>query len=277
MIAIRHDLSELRRFRYVAFNLVMRDLRARYQDSFLGFLWTLLYPAILLAIWVSVFGVIMRFGAEDYWAFLLSGLLPFQFLQSAISEGSSAVRRNAGLIRKIYIPPEVLVVSAVTVRLVEFLLQLALAIGVLVLWHGADETGRAVSIPLSISVLPAAILLTYLVALGIALPLAAWSVIYRDLEHITGAALMAWLYLTPVFWIFNEETTQVWMRPLGLNPAMYLLDLFRGPLYYGRSPENPLVGGPLALLMLNTLIAVLIFLGGYLLFRRSKHVLAEVV
>ena len=277
MTTLAADLSELGRFRYVAFNLVMRDLRARYQDSFLGFLWTLLYPALLLGIWVSVFGHIMRFGAADYWAYLLSGLLPFQFLQSSITDGMAAVRRNAGLIRKIYVPPEVLVFSAVTVRLIEFLLQMTLAITVLAIWHRGDETGRHLSMSLTATTLPAAIGLTYLLALGIAIPLAAWSIVLRDLEHITGAAMMAWFYLTPVFWIFNAETVQSWMKPLALNPAMYILDLYRGPLYYGRLPSNPMAGGGLELFALNTLVATGVFAVGYLIFRRSKHVLAEVV
>jgi ABC-2 type transport system permease protein len=277
MIAALRPIMTLHEFRYVAFNLVLRDLRARYQDSLLGVLWTLIYPAILLAIWVTVFGTVMRFGASDYWAFLLSGLLPFQFLQSAIADGTSAVRRNAALIRKIYVPSEVLVISAITSKLVEFCIQMTLAVIAMLIFHQDGPDGRGASLSHVLVVLPAAVILTYVMAIGIALPLAAWSIIYRDLEHIASAALFAWLYLSPVFWILSDSSVQPWIRWLSLNPAMYLLDLFRGPLFYGDWPSNPLLGGPVVVIALATTATAFILVAGYMIFNRGKDLLAEVV
>src|SRR5439155_6356659 len=183
----------------------------------------------------------IRIEMPRYWAFLICGMLPFQFVQNAIIEGASAVRRNAGLIRKVYMPMEVLVIAAVTVKLVEFLLQLLVAIVLLAVLH---RGGEQVSFSLfkTIVVLPGAVGLLFLFVLGVSLPLAAWSVIYRDLEHMIGLALMALFYLTPVFWSITFIDDLKWRRWFALNPITDLIELIRRPLYCGQWPTNAAVG-----------------------------------
>src|SRR5437773_7636933 len=129
------SLTELPEYRRVLGNLIARDLKVKYQAQALGFVWSLLYPALMISIWYVVFKRIVRLDIPDYWAFLLSGMLPFQFVQSGITDGSGAVRRNAGLIRKIYVPMEILVIASVTVKLIEFIAQLAIAIVLLLMLH----------------------------------------------------------------------------------------------------------------------------------------------
>ncbi len=273
------SLSELPEYRQVLFNLVARDLKVKYQKSILGFLWTLLYPAVMLGIYVVIFGLILSNDLENFWAYLIAGLLPFQFIMGSVLEGASAIRVNGNLIRKVYFPAEILVIATVTAKLIEFLLQLLVAMIFLIIWHH----GALVQFSLvkTLIVLPGAILLLYCFALGMALPFAAWSVIYRDLEHILGLSMTAWFYVTPIFW--NMElakkhlpNTYEWFM---LNPAMNLLELFRGPLYWGTYPINhaaPMTG-PLQAWALAAFPAVVSITGGYWLFNRSKRVLAEVV
>jgi len=107
-----------------------------------------------------------------YWAFLIVGMLPFQFVQNAIAEGSSAVRKNAGLIRKVYLPMEVLVIAGVTVKLIEFLLQLTVAIILLAIAHRGGDGGDQVGFSFwkTILVLPPAIALTGSFLIGVGLP-----------------------------------------------------------------------------------------------------------
>ncbi|MEO6436617.1 MAG: ABC transporter permease, partial [Tepidisphaeraceae bacterium] len=214
------------------------------------------------------FSRIIRIEMPHYWAYLIVGILPFQFVQNAIAEGSSAVRKNAGLIRKVYIPMEILVIAGVTVKLVEFLAQLAVAIALLAVAHHGEWFGF--SAWRTLVILPWAVLLLYLFVLGVALPLAAWTVIYRDLEHMVTLALMMLLYLTPIFWSLSLLEGNRWKWAFMLNPVMHFLDLFRGPLYWGTSCT-------LWTWVPAVFFAVTAFVGGYALFDRSKHVLAEVV
>jgi ABC-2 type transport system permease protein len=270
---------ELPDYVQVLANLIARDLKVKYQSRGLGLAWSLLHPAILLGIWTLVFhgAGLLRDSMPRYWAYLLSGMLAFQFVQAAILEGSAAVRRNAGIVRKVYLPLEVLVIAGVTVKLVEFVIQLVVAIAILLcMHHGADPV--RFSLGKTLLVLPGAILLTYLFALGIALPLAAWTVIYRDLEHILGLVLYALFFLTPVFWSMNMMTSRAHFRIVALNPVADLLELFHGPLYWGRWPENIAVGGGAAgAWTVAAAFSAITFIGGLSLFDRSKRILAEVV
>ena len=268
-LPLRASLSELPEYRRVLLTLVARDLKVKYQTKALGFLWSLLYPALMIAIWYVVFKRVMKIDMPHYWAFLIVGMLPFQFVQNAVHEGSSAVRRNAGLIRKVYMPMEVLVIAGVTVKMIEFLLQLAVAMLLLAIAHHGDAIGF--SYWRTIVVLPTAVLLLYFFVLGVSLPLAAWTVIYRDLEHMVSLGLMMLFYLTPVFWSLTLiPDHKPWKWFFSLNPVMSLIELFRGPLYWGAMPSLTTWG-------LAILFTALSFVLGYALFDRSKHVLAEVV
>jgi ABC-type polysaccharide/polyol phosphate export permease len=275
-LTLRDSLAELPEYRRVLRTLVARDLKVKYQTKALGFLWSLLYPALMIAIWYVVFKRVMKLDMPHYWAFLIVGMLPFQFVQNAIHEGASSVRKNAGLIRKIYIPMEVLVIAGVTVKAIEFLLQLAVAILVLLVAHHGDVAG--ISLTKTIFVLPAAVGLLYLFVLGLSLPLAAWTVIYRDLEHMVSIVLMAMMYLTPVFWSLTFVGERWWKPLFALNPVLDFIELLRGPLYWGQWPSNGALGGGAVVAWgVAGFFAVASFVFGYELFDRAKHILAEVV
>lgn len=272
-LTVATSLSALPEYRRVLVTLVARDLKVKYQTKALGFLWSLLHPALMISIWYVVFNRVLKIDMPHYWAFLIVGMLPFQFVQNAIHEGAGAVRRNASLIRKIYMPMEILVIAGVTVKLIEFLAQLAVAVLLLAVAHrGSGMPGEVFGLaPLkALVVLPTAVLLLYLFVLGIALPLSAWTVVYRDLEHMVSLGMMMLFYLTPIFWSLSMIGDSRWRWMFLLNPLVSFIELFRAPLYWGAWPAMltwAMAGGA----------AMLAFIAGYALFDRSKHVLAEVV
>src|SRR5438876_10271818 len=109
--SLSRNLHELLEYRQVLANLIARDLKVKYQSKALGFVWSLLHPAILVGIWYIVFSMkVIRFDYHNYWAFLISGMITFQFMQQSILEGAWAVRKNSGIIRKVYVPMEILVI-----------------------------------------------------------------------------------------------------------------------------------------------------------------------
>ncbi len=290
---IASSLRELPEYRQVLANLIARDLKVKYQSKSLGFAWSLLAPAIMMGILYAIFSRAFRINMPDYWAFLLAGILPFQFMQEAIVAGSNSIRGSAGLIRKIYVPMEILVIASVTVRAIEFVLQLLVAVVLLLALHrGAPGTldvapgaepppvhGPIVMDPLkSALVLPGAILLTYMFVLGVAMPLSAWCVIYRDLDHIINITMRVLFYGTPVFWALWLFHGRAWLPLMALNPFTDLLALYRGPLYWGTWPFNEATGGgALTAWAVAAVIAIVALVGGYVLFDRSKRILAEVV
>jgi ABC-type polysaccharide/polyol phosphate export permease len=324
--SIATSLSELPEYRQVLANLIARDLKVKYQVKALGFAWSLLAPAAMLAILYTIFSHAFKVNMPDYWAFLVAGILPFQFISESIVTGANSIRQSAGLIRKVYIPMEILVIASITVRTIEFVLQMLLAAALLMaLHHGMGVKGpltatpvpppvagaphamahpaaahpqqqhpaQAQPLPPSITrhvshpphfaplktavVLPGAILLSYLFVLGLSMPLAAWCVIYKDLDHIITIVMRVLFYATPVFWaVFQMQS--VWARYSWLNPVANMLALFRAPMYWGAWPFNEaLSGGSMHAWGICIVSTVVVLIGGYLLFNRSKRILAEVV
>ncbi|HEV2295031.1 MAG TPA: hypothetical protein VGR35_14345 [Tepidisphaeraceae bacterium] len=290
---LANSLSELPEYRLVLANLIARDLKVKYQDKSLGFLWSLLAPAVIIGVLYLVFSSrTFRVDMPDYWAFLIAGILPFQFMQESIVGGANSIRASAGLIRKIYVPMEILVIAAVAVRAIEFVLQMVLAVVLLLALHRSPSTvevppggapppvhGPIVMDPFKTAVvLPGAIALTCVFVLGVALPLSAWCVIYKDLDHIVQIAMRVLFYGTPVFWPLWLLQGRPWMHWMALNPFMDLLALYRGPLYWGTWPFNEATGGgAMTAWGVATLFAVVALVAGYALFNRSKRILAEVV
>ncbi len=277
-LPLSKSLSELPEYRHVLANLVLRDLKVKYQLASLGFVWSLLYPAILLGIYFVIFSRVVRFGEQfpHYWALLLSGMIAFQFIQGGIVDGMYSIRKNSTIIRKVYVPMEILVIAGVTVKLVEFLLQMTIVITLLAILH--HGTIYEFSVFKTLAILPAAILLTYVFVLGVSLPLAAMAVIYRDLDHIVNLVMLGLFYLTPVFWASQKIAGSKYLPLLALNPAAGFIELFRGPLYFGHWPSNPAVGGsPAATWSICIFFAFGSLLAGHAMFDRYKHLLAEVV
>jgi len=293
--SIATSLSELPEYRQVLANLIARDLKVKYQSKSLGFAWSLLAPACMIGILYVIFSHrAFRIDMPDYWAFLIAGILPFQFMAEGIVSGASSIRQSAALIRKVYLPMEILVIAAVTVRAIEFVLQMLLAVALLAIVHHERFGGQFAQVPASLVsvldgpvhfdafktllVLPAAIVLSYLFVLGVAMPLAAWSVIYKDLDHIVGIAVRVLFYATPVFWALFLFEGAWWVRWVAVNPVADLIALYRGPMYWGAWPFNEAVGnGAAATWGVAVAFALGAFVFGYLLFDRSKRILAEVV
>jgi ABC-type polysaccharide/polyol phosphate export permease len=291
--SIATSLSELPEYRQVLANLIARDLKVKYQSKALGFAWSLLAPACMLAILYVIFAGAFRVNIPDYWAFLVAGILPFQFLQESISAGAHSIRGSAGLIRKVYVPMEILVVASITVRAIEFALQMLLAVVLLAVLHSAGGTFDAVPAALApyvpggfvrfdlgktLLVLPGAILLSYLFVLGVSLPLSAWCVIYKDLDHIITIVMRILFYASPVFWGAFQFLPRAWVRWVPANPLADIIALYRGPLYFGTWPFNEAAGGGAATAWgIAALFAAVALVGGYALFDRSKRILAEVV
>src|SRR4051812_19066079 len=147
-LSIATSLSELPEYRQVLANLIARDLKVKYQSKALGFAWSLLAPAAMLAILYTIFSRAFKNPMPDYWAFLIAGILPFQFISESIVTGAGSIRASAGLIRKVYLPMEILVVAAITVKAIEFVLQMLLAVTLLlILHHGLGSHERLVPDP----------------------------------------------------------------------------------------------------------------------------------
>lgn len=225
---------ELWLYRDLIRNLVVRDLKVRYKNSVLGFLWSLLNPLGMMVVFMFVFTVMMPSRTERFPIFLLCGLLPWNFFSAGVMVGITSITGNAHLIKKIYFPREVLTISSVLANLVNFLLGLLVLFAVLLVSRS----------PLSpwLWLLPVVILIETCFVLGMAFVLSTLNVFYRDTIMIMDVVMLAWFFLTPVVYPittlpsayqFLGMTVDVHRWMYILNPMASLIAAYRDLLYWG--------------------------------------------
>lgn len=271
-------LRELFLYRDLLFNLVIRDLKLRYRNSVLGFLWSLVNPLLMMLVFTVVFSFMMP-NAEirHFPIFALCAILPWNFFSAALSQSVDSIVGNAHLIKKVYFPREVLPISVVTSNLVNFLLAL-LVLFCMLFAAGIGVTKWVVFLPL-------VILAQFLFTLGLAFILATMNVYYRDTGIIMDVILMAWFFLTPIIYPIEilPASRQLWGLALPIRRLMYILNpmasivaSYRTILYGSINGAPP--GPPAFDFFSRTIVTSVVFLiGGYLIFARHSHVFGEEV
>ena len=268
-------LSELWDYRELLFSLVMRDLKVRYRNSVLGVLWSLGNPLLMMAVFTVVFTVMTPTNIEKFPIFVLCGLLPWNFFSASVNGSIRAVVDNAPLVRKVYFPREMLPISIVLANLVNFLIALGVLFAFIL----------AFRLPLTAwaLLLPAVIVVQTVFAVGIALILSTANVFYRDTQVIMEVVILAWFFLTPIFYPIDalphnyhigNVTIDVWRWMYLVNPMASLVATYRVILYgsgFGGAP-------PAFDFFLRTAITafgVLAF--GMVVFHRYKRLFGEEV
>lgn len=196
------ELRELWRYRELLVSMVRRELKLRYKNSFLGFLWSLLNPLITVAVMTFVFKYIMSVPIKNYSAYILAGYLPFTFFQMALMDSSHSVVGALPLIRKIYFPREILPITFVIANFV----HLILALGMFFLYLGFIYVRHPQELPFqpSVALLPVLLLINLLLALGLSLLISALNVFYEDVKYVVGIITYLLLFLCPVMY-FSEQ------------------------------------------------------------------------
>ncbi len=256
-------------------SLAKRDLKARYKDSVLGFLWSLFRPAFLtLILWV-VFSKILRLPPPSesvpYWLHMLVSVLVWNFFVGSIIEATHAVVANANLIKKVPLDAEVFPISAILSNGVHFALAMGVALVVAVFVTG-HISWHIVLLPLAVGILS-------LFVLAVSLFTAALQVYFRDVGSLLELLTLAWFYVTPVLypvWMVRERLHHAGHENLFtlymLNPVAAPIVAGRHALLYSGATAELSVNETLLYLGIAALLSLLLLLPGAYFFRRmSRH------
>jgi ABC-type polysaccharide/polyol phosphate export permease len=248
------DRRELARFWPVIQNMVVQELRVRYQRSILGFVWTLLNPLLMMVTLACVFSSLsMKTKTENYALFLFAGMVPWGFLSSSLNESAFSIIQNEGLIRKIYLPKLIFPLARVLVNLATFTFSLG-ALFLLLQSLGAQLSAPMLLLPLAIGLLAVFVL-------GLSLIVATANTFFRDCGHLVSVFLQAWYFLTPIlFPIQDFLESRRWL--FLFNPAFYFIELFH-EVFAGRWPR-------LGLVATAALIAATSLGTGYAIFKSNE-------
>ena len=264
-------LADLYRYRTLIGTLVLRELRARYRGSFLGFLWSFLNPLLLMLVYALVFSVYLRVPMEGYAVFLFSGLLPWLWFSSSLGHAAGVIVSSGALVKRVLFPAEILPLVSVLANLINMLLSLPLLF-VFLLVFGIRPHGV-------LAFLPLLLLLQLLLTTGLALALAALNVRLRDVEQILTNGLTLLFFLSPILYPVTTVPTTVRLgeafdlplRPLYfLNPIAGLVQSYQNIFFFGREPHWIHLG-------MVTVAAAISLVVGWWVFDRLRDSLAEEV
>lgn len=258
---MRQKLEELWNYREMFQALVSREIRARYKGSFLGFLWSLLNPLLMMVVYSIVFAQVIRVQVPNYSLYLLAGILPWTWFSTSVANSTVAVIGNGNLIKKVYFPSEILPLVSVTTNLINYLFS----IPVLLLFMFIQK----VPITTALLALPLLLGVQFVLCLGLGLILATLNVYFRDIEQLLGVLLMAWFYLTPIVYPLSFVPERYQNLAL-LNPMAGLCVSYQRIFMEGRLPDPAHLGYAL---LTGSILLVL----GYAIYSRHKFTFAELV
>ncbi len=249
-------------YKYLLFQLVQREIKARYKQSIIGFVWIIFNPLIQLMIYSFVFSIIFRFptGGVPYSIFLFVGLLPWIYLQTSLSSSTLVLVDNANLIKKVNFPREVLPYSVILAKSIDLFFSLVLLF-VLMLFY-------KIAIPLTVIVVIPLLFIQVLLMTGLALFLSAANLFYRDIQYLTNLILLVWLYVTPVVYPLSLVPKEyVWLYKL--NPMVGITEGYRSALL--NLPFD------IGTIVWSAISAMVIFIVGFWVFKRGEKVFADIV
>ena len=280
----RQQLRDVWTYRALIRTMVVRDLKVRYKNSVLGILWSLLNPIIIMLVFTFVFTVMQPNNAiPDFPVFVLVGLLPWNFFTGAMMGSASEIVKNAGLIKKVYFPREVLPISAVLSAFVNFLFGL-IPLAILLLVSGIGFTPMLLW-------LPVIFLIQMILLLGLGFLFSALAVFYRDILMVLDLAVLGLFFLTPIFYpmeLIQQSATIFGLTiPVNrvvrwLNPMASIVDAYRTVIYgvVDYLPDNSTIyfapaAPDLGFLLRTGLTAGLVLLVGWLVFHRLSPYFGE--
>lgn len=252
--------QELVSYRSLVRNLVAKDLKVRYKNSFLGFIWSLLNPLLMMVIYTVVFTRILPSGIDHFEVFIFTALLPWNWCQRSLSLCATSLVDNSAIINKVYFPRILLPISAIASEAVNFLLALP-ALFLLMVIFGIPITPW-------VAYLPILMLIQAILLVGLGLILAALNVTFRDTGVILEVLLTAWFFLTPIFYNIQQIKPEAAPWVYRLNPMASIIEQYRTILYKSARPD-------LLFDIRAAATALLIFAIGYVFFTRRTRRLGE--
>ncbi len=262
-----HNLAHLLKYRGLVQSLVVRELKARYRGSVLGFFWSFVNPLLLLLIYSFVFTVVLPgthpAELEPFALFMFCGILPWTWFSSSLIESSNVLISGGNLIKKVLFPAEVLPIVTVLANMVHFLLGLPI-LGVFLFYY------RASLHPSELVWFPVIVLVQLLLTVGLALIVSALTVHFRDIKDLLANLLTFWFFATPIIYPM-AAAPEATRRFLNLNPFTHLAVSYQEILFY----SGPF--GHWKWLLALLVASAALFLFGYFLFDRLRDSFAEEV
>ena len=256
-------LKELWEYRELLYFMAWRDIKVRYKQTVLGAAWAIIQPFFTMVVFSIFFGKLAKVPSDGlpYPIFAYAALVPWTFFANGLNQASNSLVGSANLIKKVYFPRLVVPISSVISGVVDFVLAFAVLLGMM-LFYGFAPTVNILWLPLFI-------LLIFVTALGVGFWLSALNVQFRDVRYTVPFLTQFWLFATPIAYP-SSLLSEPWRTLYGINPMVGVVEGFRWALLGTDT-------APGAIILVSSLVALALFVGGAFYFRRLERSFADVV
>jgi ABC-2 type transport system permease protein len=229
---------------------VQRDLKVKYRRSVLGYLWSVLNPLLMMIVLTLVFSHLFRITIQNFPAYLLTGQAVFNLFSEATTGSLTSIVSSSPLIKKVYLPKYIFPLEKCLFALVNTCFSLVAVLIILIV------TGVNINWTILLFWIP--ILYVFVFATGVGLILASLNVFFRDMAHLYGVVIMAWMYLTPIIYPVDMLPPMM-QRLMNFNPLHYYVDCFRQLVLYGNLPQMSTHVICISLAITSLVLGVVIF------------------
>ena len=256
-------LGELWEYRELFYFLTWRDIKVRYKQTVLGAAWAIIQPFFTMVVFSLFFGKLAKVPSDGipYPIFAYTALVPWTFFANGLTQSSNSLVGNANLIKKVYFPRLVIPISSVISGTFDFILAFVVLLGMM-FYYGIFPT-------VNIVWLPFLLLLTLVTSLGVGLWFAALNVQFRDVGYTVPFLTQFWLFATPIAYP-SSLLSEPWRTLYGINPMAGVVEGFRWALLGTDTAQGPII-------IVSAFMALALFVGGALYFRRLERNFADVI
>lgn len=210
-------------YRFLLWELVKKGIKLKYRRSYLGIIWSLLEPLLTMIVLTIVFGTILGNHEKTFPVYILCGRLLYNFYSTSTNAGLSSIRKNAAMIKKVYVPKYLYTLSSILYNYIIFLISLLVLVAVGVVL-GVKPTIYLLQAPL-------ALLLVLMLATGCSFILATLGVFFRDMEYLWSVALMLIMYMCAIFYKPERLLSSGFFWILKFNPLYCIISIFRDAVF----------------------------------------------
>ncbi len=256
-------LNELWHYRELLYFLTWRDIKVRYKQTVLGAAWAIIQPFFTMVVFSLFFGKLAKVPSDGipYPIFAYTALVPWTFFANGLTQSSNSLVGNANLIKKVYFPRLVIPISSVISGTFDFILAFVVLLGMM-LYYGIFPT-------VNIVWLPFLLLLTFVTSLGVGLWLSALNVQFRDVGYTVPFLTQFWLFATPIAYP-SSLLSEPWRTLYGINPMAGVVEGFRWALLSTDTAPGPMI-------VVSSLVAFAVLIGGVFYFKRLERSFADVI
>ena len=233
MLLILSEIKLIASWHELLYQMIGREIKARYKQSVLGYFWVILNPFAQMLVMSFAFSLILRIPTNSasnipYSIFLFVALLPWGLFSNSLSSACSSLINSSSLITKVYFPRSILVISTIFAKIIDFLFATSVLIIMMLLYH----------IPITLNILWVfpIFIIQQILTIGLSLFLAAANLLYRDIQYLLNLLLVLWMYLTPIIYPADIVPDRFKMF-FQLNPLAVIINAYRQVVLGGGEPK----------------------------------------